>query len=280
MKVPRIKLGIAALFLPFVLVSASMLSTAQTNAPAAAAYKVNKIADKTWAIEDDGTNAYLVAGDKQALLIDTGYGRGKLYELVRTLTQLPVSVVDTHGHGDHVGGNFQFDDVYIHPADIASMQRMDNHARRAAGAKPITVHEIKEGYRFDLGGRKLEVIEVPGHTPGSISLLDASHKLLFSGDNPNRIVWMFLKDSNPMETYLETMQKLKARASEYNTVLPGHHGPIEASIIDEQIACAQSILNGSCKSVKYDYQSAAPNTLSCEYKNAFIAFDPDKLHRK
>jgi glyoxylase-like metal-dependent hydrolase (beta-lactamase superfamily II) len=265
-----------------VLCFASLLSAAESNAPAVT-YSSTQVGEKTWHIVDNGTgssNVYLIEGAKKALLIDTGMGNGKLYDYVQTLTKLPLTVVNTHGHPDHVGGNFQFNDVYANSNDFEMLPRFDHHEKRASGTKSIALHKIRDGQLIDLGDRKLEVIEVPGHTAGSIALLDSSHKLLFSGDNPNRLVWLFLKDSQSMEAYLKTLQKLNLRAGEYDTVLPGHGDPIDKSLIKEQITVAKNILEGSCTGKPYTHSSAPASTLVCEYKRASIAYDPAKLHAK
>lgn len=68
-----------------------------------------------------------------------------------------------------------------------------------------TLKPIKSGFIFDLGNRKLEVIEVSGHTKGSIVLLDSENKLLFTGDNNNALVWLFLDGCLPIESYLKIL---------------------------------------------------------------------------
>jgi glyoxylase-like metal-dependent hydrolase (beta-lactamase superfamily II) len=176
-----------------------------------------------------------------------------------------------------VGGNYQFDDIYGHAADFTTMQDSDQHARRSSSQPPIALHAVQDGYQFDLGGRTLEVIEVPGHTRGSISLLDTGNRLLFTGDNPNQFSWVFLADSAPVEGYLQTLQKLERRASEYDTVLPGHGSPIDSAIIAEQAACAQSILDGSCAATPYSHYFATQTTMLCSYKRATIAYDSTRL---
>ena len=151
-------------------------------------------------IEDHGSdNMYLVLGKSKALLVDTGLGVGRLADFVKTLTTLPVVVVNTHGHPDHAGGNNEFKTVYAHPAEFAAIRafgtkesRQNTIARMTQGASsadtmsvddavrlsPAELVPIKGGHVFDLGGRKLEVVEQPGHTPGEIVLLDAAHHLV------------------------------------------------------------------------------------------------------
>ena len=86
------------------------LVNAQAQAPKPGSwFTARKVAEGTGCIEDHGSdNMYVVEGKKKALRIDTGLGFAKLSDFVKTLTRLPVVVVNTHGHGDHAGGNYQF----------------------------------------------------------------------------------------------------------------------------------------------------------------------------
>ena len=179
-------------------------------------YTASKVAEGVWTIVESAAtpvNIYLVEGKASALLIDTGYGYGDLKAYVKTLTQLPLIVVNTHGHGDHNGNNSQFSKIYAHSADFNMLNASYNKEKRkkavASGeaVAPPVLMPVKEGYIFNLGDRKLEVIEVPGHTRGSICLLDTKNRILFAGDNTNTLVWLFLKDCTPLEVYLKSLQK-------------------------------------------------------------------------
>jgi hydroxyacylglutathione hydrolase len=263
-------------------------------------FEAKAVADRVWCISDHGSdNIYLVAGDEKALLIDTGTGVGDLARYVRSLTRLPLIVVNTHGHPDHVGGNFQFAEVYAHPLDFELTKYYSNQpyhehtiqvtmkdnpgfvspfARDTSAYKLPVLLPVKSGYIFGLGNRKLEVIEVPGHTTGSIVLLDTGNKLLFSGDNNNTLVWLFLDGCLPLEAYLQTLQNLNKRSSEFDHILPGHGDVLDKSFIYDQIVCAQKIISGECKGEKYE--SFAGSALKCTYQSASIAFNPDNIHIK
>jgi len=252
-------------------------------------YKANKVADKVWAIvESAGTpvNIYVVEGKDSALIIDTGYGKGDLKTYVKTLTKLPLIVVNTHGHGDHSGNDSQFSKIYAHAGDFdminASFKREKRLKTVLPGeiVAPPALASIKDGYVFNLGGRKLEVIEVPGHTHGSICLLDSKNKILFAGDNTNTIVWLFLRDCYPLEVYLKSLQKVEKRISEFNTIMPGHNEPLDKSFLIDQIGCVKSILAGTCSSVHYDNPSNTNGALICKYGAAQVAYSPTNLFIK
>ena len=263
--------------------------------------KATKVADEVWRIDDHGgDNMYLVAGKSRALLIDTGLGVARLADFVKSLTALPLTVVNTHGHPDHAGGNGQFRSVYAPAADFDAIravgkpdsrrQMLDRSTRAAPGAPDVLSAEeaarlpeaelvpVEDGRVFDLGGRKLEVIAQPGHTPGEIVLLDAANRLLFTGDNDNTLVWLFLPNSRPLEVYLESLRKLKARDGEFDTILPGHGTALPKGFLAEQIACVESILDGSCKDEPY--QSFAGSARVCRKGAAAVAFDPANLRVK
>ena len=264
----------------------------------AAWFSITQIADGVWRIDDHGNdNMYLVAGKEKALLVDAGTGMGDLLACVNRLTSLPVIAMNTHGHTDHAGGDYQFSPIYAHLADSGMIRQSSSvvsHIQMAeavplrypeldplinkdfTNARAPQILPIQEGFVFDLGDRKLEVIETPGHTRGSVCLLDAKNKLLFTGDNDNSLVWLFLKESLPLELYVKSLQHLQKRSAEFTTILPGHGDPLNGDFIGDQIACGQQILSGECKGEPY--KSFAGDAKVCQYNRASIAFNPENLH--
>ena len=260
-------------------------------------FTATSVGDRIWRIEDHGSdNMYLVEGDEKALLIDTGTGVGDLAACVRSITDKPFIVVNTHGHPDHAGGNFQFEEVYVHPSDFEMASRFNspeyhrNTLQRVidempevadvilspdAEMRPFAPHPLKAGDRFDLVGRTLEVIEVPGHTPGSIALLDAENKLLFAGDSSNIPVWLFLDASLPLADYLVSLERLEGRSGDFETIFPGHREPLDRAFLGELTTCVRSILDGTCE--PQPYSSFAGDASQCSYKRATVAFDPARL---
>lgn len=239
---------------------------------------------------------YLVEGDKKALLIDTGTGIADLAGCVKSITNLPFMVVNTHGHPDHCGSNHPFKEVYAHPLDFELIHMFDNKeyhqnaVRTQLEAQPdmaafilqdtvdfkmTNLLPIKEGYVFNLGNRELEVIKVPGHTVGRICLFDSENRLLFTGNNNNILVWLFLDHCMPLETYLETLQKQKLKAKEYDILMPRHGSPIDAAFIDDQIVCVQNILSDECQGEYYN-SFAGPGKI-CTYQRASVVFNPNNF---
>lgn len=74
-------------------------------------YNTIKIAQGFYSIEQDFVRSFLIEGDREALLIDTGVGDGNLKEYIEQITKLPVTVIFTHADGDHVGGAVSLKDV-------------------------------------------------------------------------------------------------------------------------------------------------------------------------
>jgi glyoxylase-like metal-dependent hydrolase (beta-lactamase superfamily II) len=147
-------------------------------------YEVIKIDEHSWRIEDNVVRVFLFAGTQRALLVDTGFGTGNLRQIVESLTDKPVMLVNTHADDDHTGCNALFDEAYMHPSEMAF------YFEKAPSGTPV--RPLWEGDVIDLGSRRFEVILIPGHTPGSIALLDRENALLVSGDSVSATpVFMF-----------------------------------------------------------------------------------------
>ena len=175
--------------------------------PAAVKIAKGEMVDDYFAVEDlgEGTFAigepryyqqnysYLIIGATRALLFDAGSGTRDISGVVGRLTKLPVTVVVSHLHFDHLGGIGPFKHVamidlpetradvsgeYFHPGRYEYMGLVDGLA-----APSVRVGEwLKPKSNIDLGGRSLQVLSTPGHTPTSMALYDAQSKRLFIGD--------------------------------------------------------------------------------------------------
>ena len=135
-------------------------------------YEEIQINQNTWRIEDMGVRFFLLTGTDRALLIDSGMTVNNAKDIAAGLTDLPISLLNTHADRDHIGSNEQFESFYMHPAEEPVYRR---------SGKQGNIIPIHEGDTLDLGQRKLFVIELPGHTPGSIAVLDTENRVLISG---------------------------------------------------------------------------------------------------
>ena len=210
-------------------------------------------------IDDAGdSTCYLITGSERALLVDSVNGYEDLKAITKTLTDLPVIVVNTHGHGDHIYGNVYFEEAWLHPADFALYDQFFGYAKdimEQNNLKPCPVKALEIGQIFDLGGVQLEVVDLSGHTAGSIGLLDKDARIIYTGDGLNTHIWMQLDHSLPISTMLETFRKLKAEHSQdFDYVAHGHTKVLrDKEILDWMIQGCEDILAGRTEQ-DMDYQ--------------------------
>ncbi|MHA1257945.1 MAG: MBL fold metallo-hydrolase [Promethearchaeota archaeon] len=168
-------------------------------------------------------NLYLIRGNKECLLIDTGCGLFPLKPIIeKFLNGKKLIVINTHSHFDHVGGNYEFDKVYIHKSEKGGITAPINLKYLKKESSSIILNQcnklnwilppVKEvvplsgGEMFDLGGIKVEFIHSPGHSPGSISLFTDKSEL-FTADVANYGT-MFLPPKDSLSVFINTIKEL------------------------------------------------------------------------
>jgi glyoxylase-like metal-dependent hydrolase (beta-lactamase superfamily II) len=186
------------------------------------------------------TISYLIVGEKRALLFDTGMGISDLKKVVAQLTKLPIILLNSHTHNDHVGDNWEFSTIY---AMDTAFTRQNARGSRSDAQAEITPDQIcgalpkgfdskayatrpwkitaytHDGEGFDLGGRTLEVIATPGHTPDAISLLDRGNGQLFTGDTYYPApIWLFRPETD-LDAYAASIRRLAALAPQVKVVM-------------------------------------------------------------
>ena len=200
------------------------------------AYKVIKIDENTWAIDEGMVKCYLLAGSERAMLIDTGNGGGDLKALVHSLTDLPVMLVNTHADPDHTGCNDQFDTPYLHPSEFAYYEE------RNPGKSYLA---LLDNAKVNLGDRWVEVLLIPGHTCGSIALLDEERRYLFSGDMVSESPIFMFGAQRSMLAYFSSLARLSRRAEDFYKIFPAHGPmPLEPEIITRLMDCCEAALAG------------------------------------
>ena len=235
-------------------------------------YKAEEIAEKSWMIQNAHTESsyalcYLVEGDDYALLIDSILGMGNLKAFCETLTDKPIRLVNTHAHSDHFGGNFFFDRYWLHHKDIGFFQQCIGIKKEQvvemakqmalpeykdliepddnfADWNPIRVFPLYDGDVFDLGGREIEVVEVGGHTAGSIVLIDHKTRIAYSGDACNGNTLLEFDNSLPVISYLRALLHLKDHQAEFDMMYGGHE-IFDPSIVDEAVETVAKVLAGT-----------------------------------
>lgn len=281
--------------------------------------EIIKINENLYCIKDvQSVNKYLILGKEKALLFDTGYGFVNPMPYIRQITDLPLIVVDSHGDCDHAAGNFRFSDVYISVYDFNNLKAIDNlncrkfqmeyRLKKSNGKLEKEMaedgmslekymefsiyepnyHLIDDGFVFELGGRSLEVISIPGHTSGSIALLDKDNQYLFTGDSVMKYnVYMIdskdaktkevYRPNDSMYTYLHSLYKLKSRINEYQLLFPAHgefglHNHFVLDLIENMKEIYEQ------KGVHERFTSySGIDGIKHSYKDTLIYYDDEKL---
>src|SRR5712691_2463392 len=218
--------------------------------------------------------SYLIVGMRKALLFDTGLGISNIQAVVAGLTRLPVSVVNSHSHNDHVGDNWRFSDVYGMDTDFtrtnARGSKEDAQAElasdeicgslpagfdaKAYATKPFHIaHWLRDGDKIDLGGRALKVIGTPGHTPDSIALFDEKNGLLFMGDSFYLGPLYLYRPETDLDAYVASMQKLAALVPRLQLLLPAHNTPVaDPGYLPKVVTAIQQVRRGEVKAIAKD----------------------------
>lgn len=246
-------------------------------------YKIKKINKETYIIVDrsiasGSVMTYLLLGKEKAMLIDSGYGGLDLPAIIKSITDLPVVCVCTHGHLDHAMGAYMFEESYMHSNDFdvfnghkdpkwletmayakgvnilpkeqfpSDYVKFVDDLSKKEKACPKPIDDIKY---FDLGGRKIEWYLIPGHTQGSIALYDEKYDLLFDSDACGMGVWLFLPESSPLKKYREDLQKYYEYALSKGSPkrYVGHmEKPLKTKAIKKLLDCVDVAISGEKES--------------------------------
>ena len=178
---------------------------------------------------DEGHEAtgYIVIGDEKVCVIDTMNGYNNLKDVVRNITDKPIIVINTHGHPDHIFGNIYFDEAYINPVDMELAKSFYDTPEFAKACETFgfsmpPFKPIKGGDVIDLGGKHLEVYELPGHTSGGILLLLKEDRVLFTGDAINHFLWMMLDGCPKMSELVKSLDNVMFLEDKADYILHGH----------------------------------------------------------
>ena len=153
-------------------------------------------------------NSYLVVGEEKALLFDLAINQENLWDYACSLTDRPVQLVLSHGHVDHIFYLNKREEVWLHPDDMDMVKNGVPGVNEPTHPCPV-LHSLNEGDVIELGNRKLTVYHIPGHTPGSILLLDQKTKLLLSGDSVARRLLFGVGSDVKIEPFCQKVERLK-----------------------------------------------------------------------
>ena len=233
-------------------------------------FEVYQVVPQVFAIYEphqaEETISYLILGEKRALLFDTGMGISDIRKVTAELTHLPIIVLNSHTHNDHVGGNWQFETVYGMDTDFtranAKGSRQDAQDELGPGmicgdlpmgfdsksyaTRPWKISRFLHDHdKIDLGGRTLEILSTPGHTPDAISLLDRARGLLFSGDTYYPApIWLFRPETN-LDDYVASVKHLAALAPQLELVLGEHNVPFaQPEVLTNLVTAIETVRAG------------------------------------
>jgi glyoxylase-like metal-dependent hydrolase (beta-lactamase superfamily II) len=215
-------------------------------------FSTQKIHDRLYLITEphyywyNRANLWLIKGKTQDLLIDTGLGVASLRHYLASLLDKPLLVIASHIHFDHAGGMYEFSPCGIHAAEAEALRQGDDYEALCTpaqgwvqeehfevlpyagftieqytlrGAEPT--HILQEGDVLDLGDRALEVLHLPGHSPGCIALYDGRSQELFSGDVIYDGELLDELHCSHIPTYIASYERLQKLPVQ--TVYPGHY---------------------------------------------------------
>lgn len=239
---------------------------------------ITKVLEQVYILKDNANNcANLLVGKEKALLFDTGCGIDDVSSAVKTITNLPLLVIASHGHFDHIGGSNQFKQVYLSKYDFPILKDYSDELINEWLQKIDIKNNLRDKDRtnqwkhivplnfesFDLGEMKCEVIPLPGHTKGSIGIYVSSLKLLLSGDALTPIMCLNFQNHDSKEVQYETLKKLIN--IDFDSYITSHHDYMfSKSMIEQLMKCIKNSKNKR----HYEYQYPYP-----PYSKGFIYVD-------
>ncbi|MFA6619547.1 MAG: MBL fold metallo-hydrolase [Bacilli bacterium] len=223
-------------------------------------HHISKIFADTYRIsENDIVNAYLLLGEKKALLIDCGLGVGNIRQCVEEITPLPVDVALTHLHCDQAGGRNWFDHYAYHKKDnigilyFLSSNMAARQLLKREGKSEKLSKKNKHSKRllfddtcvFDLGGRLIRLMNTPGHTPGSTVYLDEKEHFLFTGDEVEPWLWLQLPGSLSVERWLPNAKKILSLCNDYTIYSTHYKDALPKEAIQELVERGEELVKGA-----------------------------------
>ena len=207
-------------------------------------YYTKKLNDNVYLINDDlMCSTYVIVGSKYALVIDTGIPTNEelLLPLIKKITNLPLKVVITHAHFDHIGHLKEFDNYYI------ALKEYENIKDESLKENAII---IEDKHVFDLGDVSIEAYISDGHTSASTILLDKNKQIAFTGDQfgSGCGVWMQVNEASTLSVYSKEIEKFISYLNSFSSlndwiVYGGHYGQEETGRLGYNPLNIEMIIN-------------------------------------
>lgn len=196
--------------------------------------KVINARENMYILDDERVRCFLFVGKDKAMLIDSGFNDVDVVAVAKTITNLPIQLVLTHADGDHTGGLDHVGECYVHAKDMYLIKQ------------EVVMHEIAEGDHICVGDYDLEVIHIPGHTYGSIALLEKNKRMILTGDSVQKggPIYMFGEKRN-LPMYIESLKKLEKMKDCFDVIYPSHYEcPLEKEAIGKCLEDAIDLYEG------------------------------------
>lgn len=177
--------------------------------------EIIQINKNTWRLEDGFVRFFLLEGKEKSVLIDSGVGSSDAFELAQTITDKEIILLNTHGDVDHISGTGSFSTIYMHESDY-------NNCGIGHKYPKTSLIKVEDGDVLDLGNRPLRIVHIPGHTFGSIAILDINERVLYAGDSVQKGHIFLFGNHRAPELYLDSLIKLVSLTSEYDYIYASH----------------------------------------------------------
>ena len=199
--------------------------------------KIEKLKENFYSIEQTGVRSYMFVDEHRVLLVDTGFPDSDILEQVKVVTDLPIEVIFTHGDWDHIGESGPIEKKYMHPAEMDYYMQNNDQSMKLL--------PVWEGDVISVGQYLLEVVHLPGHTPGSIGLIERDQGFMLTGDcikvGP---IFMFGYGRN-FQAFHASMIKLKTIAAEVDIFYACHKDrEVDIDIVDDLIVGSRMMIDG------------------------------------
>lgn len=238
-------------------------------------FEVYRVAPGVFAIYEphqfEEAISFLILGQKRAVLFDTGLGIGDIKSVVTGLTDLPIVVMNSHTHNDHVGDDWEFGVIFGMDTEFTRTNAKGSREDAQAELTPDSIcgqlpagfdaadystrpfhitHVIHDGEKIELGGRVLEVIATPGHTPDAICLLDRKNGLLFTGDTYYPApIWLYRPETD-LNAYVKSVERMARLAPRLRLLLTSHNVPVaEPAVLPRLVAAINKVRAGSVPAI-------------------------------